>query len=82
MEFKAILMTCTLTLIVIRVIQKITHNDMIKACTAISAVIALIVVVAMTIVFRANSETFWALKVPTWIFAIAMIFGAVEVFGK
>lgn len=24
----------------------------------------------------------WALKVPTWIFAIAMIFGAVEVFGK
>lgn len=24
----------------------------------------------------------WALKVPTWIFAIAMIFGDVEVFGK
>lgn len=24
----------------------------------------------------------WALKVPTWIFVIAMIFGAVEVFGK
>ena len=48
MEFKAILITCTLTLIVIRVIQKITRNDMIKACTAISALIALIVVVAMT----------------------------------
>ena len=66
MEFKAILMTCTLTLIVIRVIQKITHNDMIKACTAISAVIALIVVVAMTIVFRANLETFWALLFGAW----------------
>ena len=24
----------------------------------------------------------YALKVPTWIFAIAIIFGAVEVFGK
>lgn len=24
----------------------------------------------------------WAFKVPTWIFAIAMIFCAVEVFGK
>ena len=66
MEFKAILMTCTITLIVISVIQKITHNDMIKACTAISALIALIVVVAMTIVFRANSETFLALLFGAW----------------
>lgn len=66
MEFKAILMTCTITLIVISAIQKITHNDMIKACTAISAVIALLVVVAMTIVFRANSETFWALLFGAW----------------
>lgn len=24
----------------------------------------------------------WALKVPAWIFAVALIFGAVEVFGK
>lgn len=24
----------------------------------------------------------WALKVPTLIFAIALVFGAVEVFGK
>lgn len=24
----------------------------------------------------------WALKVPAWIFATAIIFGAVEVFGK
>lgn len=42
MEFKAILMTCTIALIVISVIQKITRNDMIKACTAISALIALL----------------------------------------
>lgn len=75
MEFKAILITCTLTLIVIRVIQKITRNDMIKACTAISALIALIVVVAMTIVFRANSETFcWALLFGAW--AIDVILAA------
>lgn len=74
MEFKAILITCTITLIVIRVIQKITRNDMIKACTAISALIALIVVVAMTIVFRANSETFWALLFVAW--AINVILAA------
>lgn len=66
MEFKAILITCTLTLIVIRAIQKITHNDMIKACAAISAVIALFVVIVMTLVFRANSETFWALSFGAW----------------
>lgn len=66
MEFKAILITCTLTLIVIRAIQKITHNDMIKACAAISAVIALFVVIVMTLVFRANSETFWALLFGAW----------------
>lgn len=66
MEFKAILMTCTITLIVISIIQKITHNDMIKACTAISATIALLVVVTMTFAFRENSETFWALLFGTW----------------
>lgn len=61
MEFETILITCTITLIVISVIQKITHNDMIKACTIISVVIAVFVVIAMALVFRANSETFWAL---------------------
>lgn len=61
MEFKAILMTCTITLSVISIIQKITHNDMIKACTAISATIALFAVIAIAFVFRANSETSWAL---------------------
>lgn len=66
MEFKAILITCTLTLIVIRGIQKITHNDMIKACAAISATIALVVVVVMTLAFRANSETLWALLFGAW----------------
>nr|DAE29849.1 MAG TPA: hypothetical protein [virus sp. ctqEG8] len=66
MEFKAILMTCTLALIAIRGIQKITHNDMIKACAAISAVIALFVVIVMTLVFRANSETLWALLFGAW----------------
>lgn len=65
MEFKAILITCTLTLIVIRAIQKITHNDMIKACAAISAVIALFVVIAMAIAFE-DSETFWALLFGAW----------------
>lgn len=65
MEFKAILITCTLTLIVIRGIQKITHNDMIKACAAISAVIALFVVIAMAIAFEA-SEAFWALSFGAW----------------
>lgn len=61
MDLKAILMTCTITLIVISIIQKITHNDMIKACTAISAVIAFVVVVATALAFRANAETFLAL---------------------
>ena len=75
MEFKAILMTCTLTLIAIKVIQKITRNDMIKACTAISALIALIVVVAMTIVFRANSETFWALLFGAWVVNVILAAG-------
>lgn len=75
MEFESILITCTLTLIVIRVIQKITRNDMIKACTAISALIALIVVVAMTIVFRANSETFWALLFGAWAINVILVSG-------
>lgn len=61
MEFKAILITCTLALGVINGIQKITRNDMIKACTAISATIALLVVVVMTLALRPNSETLWAL---------------------
>ena len=69
MEFKAILITCTLTLIVIRAIQKITHNDMIKACAAISAVIALFVVIAMALAFQ-NSETFWALSFGAWAFDV------------
>lgn len=66
MEFKAILITCTLALIVLRIIQKVTHDDMIKACTAISAMIAFLAVVVMTIVFRAGSETFWALLFGAW----------------
>lgn len=66
MEFKAILITCTIALIVLRIIQKVTHDDMIKACTAISAMIAFLVVVVMTIVFRAGSETFWALLFGAW----------------
>lgn len=66
MEFKAILITCTLALAVIGAIQKATHNDMIKACTAISATIALVVVVIMTLAFRANSETLWALLFGAW----------------
>ena len=70
MEFKAILITCTLTLIVIRAIQRITHDDMIKACTAISAVIALFVVIAMALVFRMGSETFWALSFGAWAFDV------------
>ena len=61
MEFKAILMTCTLALVVLRIIQKVTDDDMIKACTAISAAIALCVVIVMAFVFSANSETVWAL---------------------
>lgn len=65
MEFKAILITCTLTLIVISAIQKITHNDMIKACTAISATIALLVVITMAFAFE-DSETFWALLFGAW----------------
>ena len=75
MEFKAILMTCTLALIAIRGIQKITHNDMIKACAAISAVIALFVVIAMAIAFE-DSETFWALSFGAW--AINVILDAVD----
>lgn len=67
MEFKAILMTCTITLIAISIIQKITHNDMIKACTAISAVIAFFVVVATALAFRANAETFLALAFGAWV---------------
>ena len=66
MEFKAILITCTLALIVLRIIQKVTHDDIIKACTAISATIAFLAVVVMTIVFRAGSETFWALLFGAW----------------
>lgn len=66
MGFKAILITCTLALVVLRIIQKVTRNDMIKACTAISATIALCVVIVMTIVFRAGSETFWALLFGAW----------------
>lgn len=66
MEFKAILITCTIALIVLRIIQKVTHDDMIKECTAISAMIAFLVVVVMTIVFRAGSETFWALLFGAW----------------
>ena len=61
MEFKAVLMTCTLALIAIRAIQGITHDDMIKTCTAISATIALCVVIVMALVFRVSSETIWAL---------------------
>lgn len=57
MEFKAILITCTLALVVLRIIQKVTHDDMIKACTAISATIALCVVIVMVFVLGANSET-------------------------
>ena len=67
MEFKAILTTCTIALIVISVIQKITRNDMIKACTAISAVIAFVVVVATALAFRANAETFLALAFGAWV---------------
>lgn len=66
MEFKAILITCTSVLVAISIIQKNTHNDMIKACTAISATIALLVVVAMTLALRANSETLWALLFGAW----------------
>lgn len=66
MEFKAILITCTSALVAISIIQKTTHNDMIKACTAISATIALLVVVVMTLAFRANSETLWALLFGAW----------------
>lgn len=66
MEFKAILITCTFVLVAIRAIQKVTHDDMIKACTVISAMIAFLVVVVMTIVFRAGSETFWALLFGAW----------------
>lgn len=66
MEFETILITCTITLIVISVIQKITHNDMIKACTVISVVIAVFVVIAMALAFRVNSETFWALSFGAW----------------
>ena len=66
MEFKAILITCTLALVVIRIIQKVAHDDMIKACTVISAMIAFLVVVVMTIVLRAGSETFWALLFGAW----------------
>ena len=67
MEFKAILMTCTIALIVISVIQKITRNDMIKACTAISAVIAFVVVVATALAFRANADTFLSLAFGAWV---------------
>lgn len=63
MEFEAILITCTLALVVLRIIQKVTHDDMIKACTAISATIALCVVIVMAFVLGANSETIWALFV-------------------
>lgn len=66
MEFKAILITCTLALVVIRIIQKVTRNDMIKVCTAISAAIALCVVIVMAFVLRANSETIWALLFGAW----------------
>lgn len=66
MEFKTILITCTSVLVAISIIQKTTHNDMIKACTAISATIALLVVVAMTLALRANSETLWALLFGAW----------------
>ena len=66
MEFKAILITCTSVLVAISIIQKNTHNDMIKACTAISATIALLVVAAMTLALRANSETLWALLFGAW----------------
>lgn len=66
MEFKAILITCTLALVVLRIIQKVTRNDMIKACTAISATIALCVVIVMALALRANSETIWALLFGAW----------------
>lgn len=75
MEFKAILITCTLALIVLRIIQKVTHDDMIKACTAISAMIAFLVVVVMTIVFRAGSETFWALLFGAWSVNVILVAG-------
>ena len=66
MEFKAILITCTLALVVLRIIQKVTSNDMIKACTAISAAIALCVVIVMAFAFSTNSETIWALLFGAW----------------
>lgn len=70
MEFKAILITCTFALVVLRIIQKVTHNDMIKACTAISATIALLVVAVMTLVLRVNSETLWAILFGTWVIKV------------
>ena len=66
MEFKAILITCTLALVVLRIIQKVTRDDMIKACTALSATIALCVVIVMAFAIRANSETIWALLFGAW----------------
>ena len=70
MEFKAILITCTSALVAISVIQKVTHNDMIKACTAISATIALLVVAVMTLVLRVNSETLWAILFGAWVIKV------------
>nr|DAU40959.1 MAG TPA: hypothetical protein [Bacteriophage sp.] len=75
MEFKAILITCTIALVVLRIIQKVTHDDMIKACTAISATIALCVVVVMAFVFSANSETIWALLFGAWACNVISIAG-------
>lgn len=70
MEFKAILITCTSALVAISIIQKATHNDMIKACTAISATIALLVVAVMTLVLRVNSETLWAILFGAWVIKV------------